>query len=207
MEKFANSFDTKYARVYGNIRKSADRKSLHNNYGSLHTKLILKYLFITDYKLKLLTAPLTSYLFAGTCKWDMWSYTVIVYIKCVLDIISEPIRCFCPVCCVHTCLCLRKSSAIWTFCSRWNLIRPFSLGCNRRERRINADDSQLINSNSAVFSDTNTRGSSERKVQWSKKVKLLFWHEMVLWGAPSSTGAVKDMSKLDPNHAGFKWKI
>lgn len=28
----------------------------------------------------------------------------------------------------HTCRCLRKSSAICTFCSLWNRMRPFSLG-------------------------------------------------------------------------------
>lgn len=28
-----------------------------------------------------------------------------------------------------TCLCLRKSRAIWTFCSLWKRMRPFSLGC------------------------------------------------------------------------------
>lgn len=34
----------------------------------------------------------------------------------------------------HTCRCLRKSSAICTFCSLWNRMRPFSLGCGGEDR-------------------------------------------------------------------------
>lgn len=35
--------------------------------------------------------------------------------------------------CLLTCLCLRKSRAICTFCSLWKRIRPFSRGCKKRE--------------------------------------------------------------------------
>ena len=43
------------------------------------------------------------------------------------------------------------------------------------------------------------------------KSAWLYWHDMVLQGALSSTGAVKDMpelrSKHDSNHAALKWKM
>lgn len=109
----------------------------------------------------------------------------------------------CVSTCELTCLCLRKSSAIWTFCSRWNLIRPFSLGCNKRaEIRIVKMGKQEIKFR--VFQDrenTKEAAVSANKADLNQqcsevKTQQFYWREMILWRALSSTGAVKDMPTL-----------
>ncbi len=49
------------------------------------------------------------------CKKQLWEWESVIFLD------------------IHTCLCLRKSKAICTFWSRWNRMRPFSLGYWRQE--------------------------------------------------------------------------
>ncbi len=60
----------------------------------------------------------------------------------------------------HTCRCLRKSSAICTFCSLWNRMRPFSLGWGG-QKRDKGVFSYMIDCRRRSF--TYTHGKRERK--------------------------------------------
>ena len=53
----------------------------------------------------------------------------------LIDAINHPSHC--------TCLCLRKSSPICTFCSLWKRMRPFSLGCEKRTNFRGRRDSTI----------------------------------------------------------------
>lgn len=122
----------------------------------------------------------------------------------------------CVSTCELTCLCLRKSSAIWTFCSRWNLIRPFSLGCNKRaEIRIVKMVKQEIKF--SVFQDrenTKEAAVSANKAdlnQQCSEVKTQSSFIDVKW---SSGGRCLQQEPLKTcqrcggsNHAGLAWKM
>ena len=44
----------------------------------------------------------------------------------------------------HTWRCLRKSSAICTFCSLWKRMRPFSLGCRVEMKRLDMHTHHVV---------------------------------------------------------------